>query len=86
MLKKIALRALDMCDAAYIVMKLSVILSCISLSAALACWLSCKGPTVESYYAYCMARELTNLPFALLLLGVILSVCLEDRFQGTSLR
>jgi hypothetical protein len=74
-----------MCDAAYLVMKTSVILSILSLAAAAFYWLLSEGLTVDTYYYYHMARELTNLPFALLLLGVILSVCFEERFQGVSL-
>ena len=84
-LKRIWLRASKMCDAAYMIMKIAVIISTASLAAAAICWLLSGGLTVNSYYTYYMAKEFTNLPFAILLLGVIISVCFEDRFQGKSL-
>ncbi len=84
--KKIWLRARKMCDAAYLIMKLSVIMSIISLVGSVIFRLLSGGLSVDTYYYYYMARELSSLPFALLLLGVILSVCFEDRFQGHSLR
>ncbi|NMA37968.1 MAG: hypothetical protein GX942_06635 [Papillibacter sp.] len=83
-LKKIINRARKMCTAAYIVMKISVIMSCLSFTAALILCLVSGGLTVDSYSLYYMARELANLPFVILLLGIIASVCLEDVLAGKS--
>jgi hypothetical protein len=77
-LKKIWHRARRMCRAAYITMKVAVILSCLSFAAALVFCIISGGLTVETYNYYYTARELANLPFGILLLGIIASVCIED--------
>ena len=77
-LKKIWHRARKMCKPAYITLKVSVILSCLSFAAALVFTIISGGLTVETYNFYYIARELANLPFGILLIGIIASVCLED--------
>ena len=78
MLKKMIDRVGSMCDAAYFILKLSLVMSCPLMAGAAAAYAVSGGLTVTTYISYHIARELFSLPAAILFVGTISSVCIED--------
>lgn len=78
MIKKIIRRIGEMCDAAYRILKISLMLSGFLMAAAIGAYAASGGLTVYTYSAYSLAKELMSLPAAILLVGILLSVCVED--------
>ena len=81
LLRKILRRAARMCPLAYRVQRLSVILACILLTAAL--WLLCAADafSVDTYRSFRLVDALLDSSSAVLLVGVVGAVCIEDRLQ-----
>lgn len=77
--KRIYARAMGMCDAAYIIFRGTLMLSCVMACAALIClvvfnaegWLWAKN----------IAADLIELPAAILLISIIASAVIEDISQ-----
>lgn len=82
MLKKMMDRIGKMCDAAYAVLKFSLMLSCMLMAAAAAAYAMSGGLTVATYRMYHIARELFSLPASILLVATVSSVCIEDVVCG----
>ncbi len=53
-------------------------LSCLLLAGSLALYVSSGGLSVFTYDTYYCAEELLKMPFVVLLIGIIASVCVED--------
>jgi hypothetical protein len=71
-------RALNMCDLSYSIMKYALLFSCLMLAGSLSLFLFAGGFSVFTYGTYYCAEELLRLPFIVLLIGIIASVCVED--------
>ncbi len=67
---------------AYLVIKWSLILSCISAAAALAVRLYIGDFSIRTVRLFLLSEELLTLPQSILLLGAILSVCVEELSTG----
>lgn len=67
-----------MCKTSYIVLKLSVILSCVMLAGSLILYIFSGGLSAFTYKIYYTAEEMLKMPFVVLLIGVIASGCIED--------
>jgi hypothetical protein len=52
--------------------------SCLMLAGSLALFISSGGLSVFTYDIYYCAQELLKMPFIVLLIGIIASVCVED--------
>lgn len=76
-LTKIFKRAGEMCKQATAVMKLTLVLSCMCCAASIVMLILSNGPGY-SYDTYMVAIELSKLPQALLLVGVLGSAVVED--------
>ena len=77
-LRRIVDRALRMCNMAYIVFLCALVLSCLLLCASLLTLIAAGAPHIEDFHLYNTALELLRLPSAVLLIGIIASVCIED--------
>lgn len=77
-LKETILRMLAMCPDAWYIFMCSVKLTAAVLFGAFLLLLSCSGSMAESYTRYMTAMSLYEIGQALLLIGVIFSVCIED--------
>ncbi len=75
-LKKIYLRAISMCDKAYIIFRGSLIISCILACASLVCLI--MYDTSGSLWAKNLAADFIELPAAILLISIIGSAIIED--------
>lgn len=75
---KILRRAAGMCKPAYRLMRLCIQLSCVFLAAAAGILAALDTVNTDTYASYRMAIKLLEMPPAVLLIGVIGSVCLED--------
>ncbi len=78
-IRKILRRAGSMCPAAYRIQKLSLIWSCILLTGALLLLEGVLPLTTATYAAYRLAVELMRTASAILLVGVVGAVCIEER-------
>ena len=78
-LRKILRRAAGMCPAAYGIQKLSLAWACILLAGALILLESALPLTPATYGAHMLAMELMRTASAVLLIGVIGAVCIEER-------
>ncbi|MBO4330560.1 MAG: hypothetical protein J5827_00630 [Oscillospiraceae bacterium] len=78
MLKKMIDRVGSMCDAAYFILKLSLVVSCPIMAGAAAAYAVSGGPTVAGCISYSISRQLFSLPAAILFAGVFSSVIVED--------
>lgn len=78
LLKKICGRAGRMCRPAYIILRISLIVSCILLCSALLCFVAYNAGGALRFRQF--AQTLFELPAAILFLGVIASACAEDAF------
>ena len=78
LLLKILRRAAKMCTPAYHLMRLCLLLSCGFLAAAAGLLATVDAVTTDTYACYRMAMKLVEMPSAILLIGVIGSVCIED--------
>lgn len=67
-----------MCELSYRILKYSVIFSCVLLAGSLILYISSGGLSVSTYDMYYCADEMLRLPFVVLLIGTIASVCIED--------
>ena len=76
---KILRRAGSMCPAAYRIQKLSLIWACILLFGALILLEGALPLSPVTYAAYRLAVELVRTSSAILLVGVIGAVCIEER-------
>lgn len=81
LLRKILRRAAQMCPPAYRVQRLSVITACIQLFAALVLLLSANTFSVDTYRSFRLVYALLENSSAILLVGVLGAVCIEDRLQ-----
>lgn len=75
-LKKIYLRAMSMCDKAYIIFRYSLILSCILACGALICLIVFDHSGAR--LAKNLAADMIELPAAILLVSIIGSAIIED--------
>ena len=71
-------RIFDMCRLSYIIFKWMLLISCAMLALSLLILVYAGGFSIHTYTLYQIARELFNLPVAVLLLGSIASVCIEE--------
>lgn len=79
LIRRILRRAKQMCPAALRIQKLSLIWACILLTGALLL-LECALPlTPATYVTQRLAIELVRTASAILLIGVIGAVCIEER-------
>ena len=79
--KMLITRILGMSTPAYIFLKSCLILSCISLGAAVVILFYAGDFSTESIRLYNLAQELQTAPQGLLLIGSIGSVCIEERVK-----
>ena len=77
-LKKTVLRMLDMCPDAWYIFMCSVKLTAAVLVGAILLLLRWGGSMAEGYTQYMTAMSLYEIGQALLLIGAIFSVCIED--------
>ena len=77
-LRKAIHRMLVMCPAAWYIFMLSIKLTAFILFCAFALLLSWGGSMEEGYRQYMTAMNLYETGQALLLIGVLFSVCIED--------
>lgn len=75
-LKKIFLRAMKMCDTAYIIFRYSLIISCLLLILSLICLVVFDSSGMLA--AKNLARDLLDTPAAILLVSGLGSACIED--------
>jgi len=75
-IKKIYLRAMSMCDTAYIIFRSSIILSCVLACAALICMIIFTSN--GGWWAKNLAADFIELPAAILLVSIIGSAVIED--------
>ena len=78
-IRKILRRAKRMCPAAYRIQKLSLIWACILLLGALLLLEGALPPEPRTYAAHQLAMELMRTASAVLLIGVVGAVCIEER-------
>ena len=78
-IRRILRRAKQMCPAAYRIQKLSLIWACILLLGALYLLEGALPLGPYTYAAYRLASELMQTASAVLLIGVIGAVCIEER-------
>lgn len=67
-----------MTNTTYMLLKVSLLLSCVLLILSLLLLLWGGGLSLESYTAYLYAKELSSMPAAILLVAVIASACVEE--------
>ena len=81
LLRKILRRAAKMCPLAWLVQKGSALIACAQLGAAL--WLLCTAGdfSVDTYRSFRLVDALLENSSAVLLIGVLGAVCIEDRLQ-----
>lgn len=84
LLLKILRRAAGMCAPAYRLMRLCLLLSCGLLAAAAGILATVDAVNTDTYASWRMAMKLVEMPSAILLIGVIGSVCFEDAFGQDS--
>ena len=80
-LRKILRRAARMCRPAYRVQRISVILACVQLFAALVLLCAAGTYSVDTYQSFRLVYALVENSSAILLIGVLGAVCIEDRLQ-----
>ncbi len=78
-IRRILRRAGSMCPAAYRIQKLSLIWACILLTGALLLLEGALPLSLATYDAYHLAVELLRTSSAILLVGVVGAVCVEER-------
>lgn len=78
-LRKIIARAGEMCRPAYAVFMLSIVLSIMCSFAALVMLISAGDVTIHNYWLISAAGRVMETPPALLIVGAVGSVCIEDR-------
>ena len=71
-----------MSNIAWVVVRINLVLSCASLFAALIILISIGDINTENINLFLTARELINIPPALLFVAVIGSVCIEEKVSG----
>ena len=79
LIRNILRRANCMCPAAYRIQKLSLIWACILLLGALLLLVGALPLSTVTYAAHRLAIELLRTASAILLIGVIGAVCIEER-------
>ena len=79
-IRRMLQRAAHMCPAAYFVQKLSLIWACILLLGALILMEGALPLSPLTYHAHRLGAELVRSASAVLLIGVIGAVCIEERF------
>lgn len=83
-IRKTLHRMLRMCPEAWYIFMLSVKLTVLLLFCAFVLLLECGGSIYEKYELYMTATSLFETGQALLLIGVLFSVCIEDIHTGRS--
>ena len=83
-IRKTLRRMLSMCPEAWYIFMLSVKLTALVLFCAFALLLEWGGSIYEKYELYMTAASLYETGQALLLIGVLFSVCIEDVHTGRS--
>ncbi len=78
-IRRMLRRAAHMCPAAYLVQKLSLIWACILLLGALILLEGALPLSPLTYHAHRLGVELLRSSSAILLIGVIGAVCIEER-------
>ncbi len=81
MLRKILHRAARMCRPAYLVQKITVLIACIQLLTACMLLVSVDALSPATYRVFRLIHALLENSSAVLLIGVIGAVCIEDRVQ-----
>ncbi len=71
-------RMLDMCELSWEILMKSLMLSCILLFCAWMLLVDAGSLTAANYGTYLLAEEMTRLPQAILLFGVLASGIVED--------
>ena len=71
-----------MSDIAWVVIRINLLLSCASLLAALIILIAIGDTNTDNIHLYLTAKELMNMPPALLFIAGIGSVCIEERVSG----
>lgn len=79
LIRRILRRASRMCPAAFRIQKLSLIWACILLTGALLLLERASPLTPATYAAQTLSLELIRTASAVLLIGVIGAVCVEER-------
>lgn len=80
--KRLISRIDKMTDITYIVLKYSLLLSCLLLTLSLIILILGGGLSVRRYELYLCAKELFSQPAAILIVAVIGSACLEELTAG----
>ncbi len=78
-LKNIFRRAMDMCTPAYIILRGTIILSCVMACAALICLVAYDAE--HGLWAKNIAADLIELPAAILLISIIGSAIIDDIYS-----
>ena len=78
-IRKLIRRAGSMCPEAYLIQKLSLVWACILLTGALLLFEEALPLAPLTYAAHRMATELLQSASAVLLIGVVGAVCIEER-------
>ena len=78
MLRKILIRAGNMCEHAYLVQALTAVAALALLLFSLIVTLISGGLTADTYSLYRLSQELFRMPAGILLIGIIASVCIEE--------
>ena len=81
LLWKILRRAARMCPPAYRVQRLSVLIACAQLFAALLLLCAADTFSVDTYRSFRLVYALLENSSAVLFIGVLGAVCIEDRLQ-----
>lgn len=78
-MKKLLRRMLCMCEPSYILIKYSLILSCVLAICALAILVQISPYSVATYPLYRLAMKMTEIPAAILLVAAVGSVVFESQ-------
>lgn len=79
-IKRVFRRMLDMCEPAYEIFLKALILSCVLLFCSIMIFIYIGGVTANTYYLYLLAKELSQIPAALMFIAGIGSVCIEEQY------
>lgn len=79
LIRQLVARMLGMCKQSYIILKISLILSCVVLIGAFVLLLQSGCFSSSSYESYCLASELWRAPQAILLVAALGTVLIEER-------
>ena len=82
--RNILRRAGKMCDPAYLVQEITALTALILLIGSMICFLSSEEWNADTYPIFLLARELFRTSSAVLLIGIIAAVCIEEIHSQSS--